>query len=933
LLIPATFLVLLALLAWPLMKLWQMSNLERLRAFELHVLLLAGLTATGMLTFAILSRATEGAASKRLDDNLEQIAHALQWRFQDEIHCAFAELNEFRNHPPEPSAQKPIQYYPWFMNLVSADASGKPTRTFKPVPEGDLWHLGDAPNLQFNVSDRPYFRAARAPERADSLLWTWTIPTWKADQSTAGRGGDMAGSAVAFRTSECLQDPGKALEPSKPVQFAIQPLVSRSSGAMTVVLAVPNGARARGEGPNGVDVLATPLLSLTQPVLPVGFQFAIVDASGLVQFHADPTRNLQENFFDETDSHRGLRAAVLTRREQYLNVDYYAWPERVYVMPLKDTPWSVIVFHQQLMSFSLSFAVAIAWLLTWGMYLAVYIVADVIVQWIRPGYPAPWLWPDRSRRYVFALLGLALTLWFAAHFVLKNQDPEVAFEVLVAIAPLTALAVVYVSSLSRPMQGCVFGTLLGAAAGTLLLQCNGYSWPWSLALSTAFVVTLGYAASRLPARPQRNEWMFRCGYVTVNCALLLICGVLPAMLFFREAYQQSAQNFEKYVQWRFADELVERAARVRREMAKAFSDTSASGQLGALVNSRLAMRWDIYDSGLPADAGREAAPPPVESEPSAPAKLCQIDIVADPADVLKTSSSGASGSVCESQDMSGELGTLPLLRPKVDDPFADLLPNLSAPAATDHAWEWSGPAGQTFTICERRLNDQIGTPGTCARPLRIGWGLVPVRFTAGFSPKLALVGGICALLVFGLMWTIVRFLFVLDADAKEQAGPAEEALPSSAAPNEIWSSLDDVQKLALAQTAVYGVPNPKNHEAVAYLLRKGVLVRRPELSVASRKVRDFVLSSKAQNDIQELEKHIPPSDWSRLRGPLSVLVVCLVVFVFGIQQGLIDSAAALVTGLTGTIGAATTVLTRLSGIWSRGISSILNDGGGGEKKQ
>jgi hypothetical protein len=121
-LIPATYLLLLTLLAWPLIKLWQMGNVERLRAFELHVMVLAGLTATGMMTFAILSSATEAAASARLDDNLVKIAQPLQWRFQDEIHCAFAELNDFRKQPQDVSVanarRKPIQYYPWFTSLT-----------------------------------------------------------------------------------------------------------------------------------------------------------------------------------------------------------------------------------------------------------------------------------------------------------------------------------------------------------------------------------------------------------------------------------------------------------------------------------------------------------------------------------------------------------------------------------------------------------------------------------------------------------------------------------------------------------------------------------------------------------------------------------------------------------------------------------------------
>jgi len=1006
-LIPATYLLLLMALAWPLVKLWQMSHLERLRAFELHVLVFAGLTATGMLTFAILSQVTETAASARLDENLKEIAQALQWRFQDEIHCVVAELHEFKERQNNPSAavanSRSIRYYPWFANLVSVDASGQPRQTFKPAYEDERWVWKEAPNLQLKLNDRGYFRAARTPGGVDDLLWNWTIPAPPEPQRRDPAGKPGAGP-------DCLDDPGKAFQ-GKPVPFAIEPLMSRSSGTMMVVLAMRSGPddKNRPDGTGGVNTLATRLQSLTAPVLPVGFQFAVVDRNGLVQFHADPTRNLQENLFDETNHDRGVRAAVLTRRAELMDIDYLAWPQRAYVMPLKDTPWSVIVFHKQLMSFSLSFAVAVVWLFMWGVYLAAYAMTDLIVQWIRPRaaasgrrsatpgprYAAPWMWPDRSRRYVFTLLGLALTVWLAARCMLQDSIAESAlhFAVTIALAPLVALAVVYVSSrrserapsdagpesLGTGRSGFdrafwqVLGVVVGAAAAAQLLRRNGCSWPVSLAGSTVFFLALAYAARCFPAPPRRNEWAFRFGYVATLCGLLLVCGVLPATVFFRDAYQQAAQNFAKYVQWRFADDLVQRATRIRRDYADDPQTLSASAE------KRLAVRWDIFDHA-PASANSHATAEDSQSAPSMAGQFCSIDIVPDPAtpaQPIGTARSVPTETICvpkvtddhgatASREVSGNPVASLLVRPAVDDWFADLLPNLSADAATDEAWEWNGSAGHRFTVCERRLNDQIGA-GTCTTPLRIGWGLVPSRFVSGsgeapstswcgpspvsnqsesdgfFSCEnlirtwnwivspLPLASSIAALFIFGLIWTIVRFLFVLDADANGQAERVSSEVPV-AAPAAMWASMDDTQKLALAQTARYGIPNPKNGEAITALLRSGILVRRPQWAVASEALRTFVGTSKAQGDIDDLEKRIPPSDWSRWRGPLSVLIVCLAVFLFGVQRGLIDSAAALLTGLTGTIGAVTAAIARLSGMWNRGIWSLFSDSGSTEKK-
>ena len=45
-------------------------------------------------------------------------------------------------------------------------------------------------------------------------------------------------------------------------------------------------------------------------MLPPGFEFAVIDHTGKVLFHSDRQRNVSENFFEETDDNRRLRAQV-----------------------------------------------------------------------------------------------------------------------------------------------------------------------------------------------------------------------------------------------------------------------------------------------------------------------------------------------------------------------------------------------------------------------------------------------------------------------------------------------------------------------------------------------------------------------------------------------------------------------------------------------
>src|ERR1022692_4462094 len=91
------------------------------------------------------------------------------------------------------------------------------------------------------------------------------------------------------------------------------------------------------------------MLSLIDPVLPIGYGFALVDQRGRVLFHSDHTRNNRENFLEETDNNRELAAAIYGKAHpntfalKYLGRDF-----RVTVTSIQGVtraPWALIVFR------------------------------------------------------------------------------------------------------------------------------------------------------------------------------------------------------------------------------------------------------------------------------------------------------------------------------------------------------------------------------------------------------------------------------------------------------------------------------------------------------------------------------------------------------------------------------------------------------------
>jgi hypothetical protein len=147
--------------------------------------------------------------------------------------------------------------------------------------------------------------------------------------------------------------------------------------------------------------LVTRPISVTGPVLPAEFQFAIVNSDGQVIFHSDATRNLRENFFAETDEDQEIRSQVMMRAEGALTANYMGRGHRLYIHPMRanaNDSWSVVVFRdlrfEQTMNLEVLSLASILFLLYAS---AVGFVAGLTI-WAQKGRGSGrWLWPDSRK--------------------------------------------------------------------------------------------------------------------------------------------------------------------------------------------------------------------------------------------------------------------------------------------------------------------------------------------------------------------------------------------------------------------------------------------------------------------------------------------------------------------------------------------------------
>ncbi len=193
----------------------------------------------------------------------------------------------------------------------------------------------------------------------------------------------------------------------------VESIRSKTTGAVAAVLSLKyacerpipvSDAAVRTERAPIVAAIQAPLLSVVNPVLPAGMQFAVVDEKGKTLFHSNTALNLREDFFDELDPSMPARAAAITGRAEHLELMYRSVPSLAWMGRVDaDIPWTVVVLLDQtadrfagldMVSFSLALESA---------YLVLMVLVSLWLHFIGrpylyPGEPhAKWYWPDSRR--------------------------------------------------------------------------------------------------------------------------------------------------------------------------------------------------------------------------------------------------------------------------------------------------------------------------------------------------------------------------------------------------------------------------------------------------------------------------------------------------------------------------------------------------------
>jgi hypothetical protein len=532
-------LALIGLLALPVLKLWTLGPRERLRWWDVHLLAGTGVLAVALVTVLIGSLWLSGFIARQVDDEMDAVSRSLRANFATELKgsldllMGFAECRATNAPSGEPTRLRLLLERPaadWCATAVAYEA------------------------LQKGLTDYPHVEMLILADATGQQLEKWTV------RGQYTRFLNMSGYAV-FR--DVLERRFQHLngangQPTHP--FSISVSTSENTGEKLSLLSIE--VPSPGAGDARVATMVTRMLSLTRPVLPPGLEFAVIDERGGVAFHSRDGRRLYENLHAESHDSAELRAASLARRAMVGDLVYHGRPTRIHAHPIASTPWTLVVLNDMEMRRALVVDAATAAAALFVVYMLLYVVAASCLRLFRSD---DWVWPDPARIGDYRLGALVLLGLLCYGLMVVRRGPSVSNAVVAVTIPFAALLfarLLFDRDEPHASSKRIAGGLLGLMALALVLDSGLRGEAVAvLLLSTVSAGAILVIALRGVWRPHASRRVLTASYSLFLLAFLLVVGLLPAIVFHRDAAQQALEILGRWKQVSLARSLAERSQR------------------------------------------------------------------------------------------------------------------------------------------------------------------------------------------------------------------------------------------------------------------------------------------------------------------------------------------------------------------------------------
>lgn len=392
-----------------------MQPTERLTPTDIVVLMFFSFMGTGLLTFGVSDFLTYQNLQERFDEQLKQATIDIEKNFNNDLEKAKEQLRQFDTFCSDDTKCKESLKYRaddskdesrWLTKFYLCRESTKEEwRVAFSTPTGSDCGSSANPELvSHDVNNMLWI----GPDGQGTVWWSREDVPWQRLPLHERKYVSRIWDDTALKT------------PQGP--FWIEPIYSWATGENYTIISQASNVTPTNSGGKGgstgpiVAALEVSMPSLMNPVVSVGFGFAVIDQDGLVLFHSDSRRNLRENFFEETDQNPKLRAAVFAQRAGADGFDgkYWGKDRRFFVTPLSevqrhDMYWSLVTYwdidllrstNLHALSFSCSlFSIYSIFVLGIG------VLGFIVYPSLKQGHSG-WMWPQPPRRRQYQLITL-----------------------------------------------------------------------------------------------------------------------------------------------------------------------------------------------------------------------------------------------------------------------------------------------------------------------------------------------------------------------------------------------------------------------------------------------------------------------------------------------------------------------------------------------
>lgn len=222
-------------------------------------------------------------------------------------------------------------------------------------------------------------------------------------------------------------------------EYVMRPVLSLEEGTEEAVYLIPFLTQNGRIQNTDLMVAGVNLSSVHDPILPVGYQFAIVDKSGEVWFHSLPGRSTLENFYNSTLDESHLRSVIDGNIKSAMHLDYMGSSQVAYVNPIEGSELYVITLYDtELLKLQTSESLSIGSLGIFVAFLVICFLTFVTIYLRRrktnfykyKKFPFRFLEPDSENRMGYATLILFFSVIIIVTILLvyfQDLEPSLVF--------------------------------------------------------------------------------------------------------------------------------------------------------------------------------------------------------------------------------------------------------------------------------------------------------------------------------------------------------------------------------------------------------------------------------------------------------------------------------------------------------------------------